>query len=78
MVNEGDKEEMELQGNDDIVLIIIVKCKVGKWFQVNKFICMVKFVYYIKKDRVFLVLLVIVVNKIFFFNVINLNLYLMC
>lgn len=44
MVNEGDKEEMELQGNDDIVLIIIVKCKVGKWFQVNKFIWLSLFI----------------------------------
>lgn len=44
MVNEGDKEEMGLQGNDDIVLIIIVKCKVGKWFQVNKFIWLSLFI----------------------------------
>lgn len=74
MVNEGDKEETGSQGNDDTASITTAKCKAGKRFQVNK----LKSVHYIKKDRVLLASLVIVVNKIPFFNVINSNLYSMC
>lgn len=72
MVNEGDKEETGSQGNDDTASITTAKCKAGKRFQVNKS------VHYIKIDRVLLESLVIVVNKIPFFNVINSNLYSMC
>lgn len=36
MVNEGDKEKTESQGNDDTASITTAKCKAGKRFQVNK------------------------------------------
>lgn len=39
MVNEGDKEETESQGNDDTASTTTAKSKAGKRFQVNNFTC---------------------------------------